>query len=325
MAGITGRQHEFTPSNISETPSTILVNDLGYCKTGATLVSELLKPGIFQIGKGTISLCSTGSQQDHDLDSFLQVKANPPLDIYLFFALKASDGYKSFSISWGMPPDADYEETRAHDSYWRTIAGILMEYVLHGHLERLCMKTSGIAKILVGGLNMEESDFTASNITSLKSLTSLQMTQWVLDFPNYYQAMSENTQSRIKKGIAGNRILKIMAYVFAKRAPTEDDLPFFQVVHAAGLPEKGPFITFHPAHPLNPMRDCSKKTMAEIGKYMRTYKIPMPGADGSKNGLFKNNQVAQLNADPALTDGSLPSIAEFAAACTDEHSPAGWM
>jgi hypothetical protein len=300
--------------------ASLIVTAIGFDRATVEQIAKRLLPASLSILLGSITLFTTASDDQGGLETFLGISTNKLFDIYLFLLLRTGYGRGLFNIYVGAQNDAGYEAPIREQYYWKVCGSILLELVFHGSLSRLYFKVPGVTELLSKALDIMPIQFSMSLLCSIPNFYKVRMTELVVSFKVLLPMFVDEVRSRVRKGVAGNRIWVFLKW-FASVMQDVSSLPeVIQYMMQPHILQGAPYISCHPMHPRNPFKDSADYLKAYIGHVMVQKKIQMPAATGKTKNILTKWFTDPFEQNLAFASGKLPVLEDMIDATSDDYS-----
>jgi hypothetical protein len=271
-------------------------------------------PGTWQIPVGGITLLCSTADPTANVEDFIIFPENKPWDIFLWFALKTTPAVTSFDVYCNVPPPQNVDLRKCNRFFMNCLSLFVMEYLLHGGMERIAHDFRLGAKICMDGLGFNPDEFEFSDLTSLTSFRGLKMPSLLIGAKGFLIRCHPAVRSRCRRGLVGNRLFTIINDFKVGMILDVTDPIIIKWLISSDVSDRAPYLSFHPDHPFNPMRECSDYIFAWIGEIIRRSNMSLPNDQKSLSTVYKSWMIEKLNANPKRMRAPLINLANFIAA-----------
>jgi len=279
-----------------------------------------INPGVLGIEIGSIKLGTTSADHNGPLDSFLAVANNLMYDIALWFLWKNTPAAACFAISSGLPATPGIDINAMRKLFFELDSACQLEYLWHGSLTRLEKMPKGLVQLVRSAYGLEDSDVKLSNICSVKGIAHIGFGAILDMLPNMIQNFAPAVVNKLSTQMAGNKVWPIIAYVRANVVLPADAPEVIVYMFSDEAIDGAPYISFHPGHRDNPMKNCSKKLHAYLAMLLHKQSKSLPPANQDKAGIFRYFRRDAMKSTYSIVSGTLPSLEAMMLATSDALS-----
>jgi len=310
------QQHTAMAHTIGNTQASVVGNSLHVRDFGSLnyLIEHALSsfdPSVVTLAAGALPITVPTGVAELTFDVLAGFPSNKAIDILMFLSLPPNMRTAVSTITTAEAlalTDVVHDQIQAK----KNIASVfLVNYLLHGTPRQMEMKVPMVAKFLLDATGMRAEDFALSKISSLNSLGGFRSTKLVIHSIEIFDQASATLKSRMKKGFGGSRLFTIARAMKMKRPGMVSEHAqinfFLDEIHHSRVP----YITFHPDHPRNPMKDKAQRTFIELAAAFQAAGGDIDELAAEAPNVFIGGVVARLKASKAIIAGDLPDMVEL--------------
>jgi hypothetical protein len=247
----------------------ITLSHLKFEKSIFDHVASTFDPSVIRVLVGEITLTTSTTATEATYEDLCKFAENKPGDILIWGSMSTVN-YKeviNFRENKALP---DENQSNINSMEKQDMLGmILCAYIMHGTLKRLEGKKSLVPKFALEATNSGTRHFKGEDFSSSKSFFSAKFPGIPMAFFSIFNQLPMTLQSRLRLGIAGNRIVSIAAKIYEECGKPIITQPWLKVLLEKKTQDNAPYVSFHPDHPDNPMKECSQKAYAILGDMLR--------------------------------------------------------
>jgi hypothetical protein len=245
---------------------------------------------------------------------------NKPGDLLLWFAMSPLHraDFCSFTENVQMETGetAEINEVNA----LQKMGVLMLTYIFHGSLAQLDTIAPQIPKFALEATGLKADSFTPDNVSCTKAFLRAKFPGLIAALHTESIQFSSTLKSRMKLGIAGNRLLSICKKLHARSNQITSTSDVIRVLFNPVVYNSAPYFSLHPDHPSNPMKDHSKRIYAEVGASARNAGIDLGAVAIANPSLMKSFVIDSMSASIADLTEVIPSIETLVAALCGEFS-----
>lgn len=312
-------------TTIGDTESTVVGTSLQVRNFGALnfLIEHALSsfdPSVITLTAGALPITVPDNTTNYTFENLAHYPSNKAIDLLMFLSLPP-DVRGAVSTLTIAQPIADNEATFEMVAKKKNIASIfLVNYLLHGTPRQMELNPPQVAKFLLDATGMKSEEFRLPLISSLPTLGGFRSIKLVIHTIPIFNQGSDTLRSRMKKGFGGSRVFTI-ARAMRKKANSitsiHPEIRFFlDEMHDT----RAPYVSFHPDHPLNPMKDHAQRVFMELNLSFIAAGGNLDELAAEAPQVFIKGIVDRLKASQTIITGDLPDMMSLVRACTETHS-----
>lgn len=312
-------------ATIGNTLATVVGNSLHVSDFGSLnyLIEHALSsfdPSVITLEAGALPITVPSGVAAVDFDQLAAFPSNKAIDILMYLSLPPNmrDAVSTITTANALAmSDVVVDQVQAK----KNIASVfLVNYLLHGTPRQMELRPPQVAKFLLDATGMKAEEFGIQKISSLKSLGGFRSTKLVINSIPIFNQGSATLKSRMKKGFGGSRIFTIARAMKIREPGMVSAYPqinfFLENIHH----ERVPYVTFHPDHPQNPMKDHAQRVYIELASAYTAAGGDIDTLASEAPNVFIPGVVARLKASKAIVAGDLPGMINLIAATHESFS-----
>jgi len=283
-------------------------------------VVTVLRAGEMVVGVGDITIHVPAGVQDNDVESLLGVKKNKPLDVLIFMSLSPEHVAAFVTFVRGEAAPSPEESSKRSDYACNVLSNTVAMYLLHGTIAHMFTASGVIPKYALNATRMEKKDFVASDLCSIPTIGSAKFPGLVENFFDIAPYFHSTFGSRAKLGFGGGRVFSILARIATTGKDMTKAPAVLQYMMQKEVLSGAPYITFHPDHPKNPMKDAAKGLFAAIGHFGKQAGIVWDDEFKIQKGLYIAGVRERLLAEWSSSTVVMPTLEAIIDATGPEFS-----
>jgi hypothetical protein len=277
-------------------------------------------PSVITLAAGALPITVPEGIQEPSFDDLAAYPGNKAIDLLMYLSLPPDVRAVVSTITTAQPL-VQTEVTYDLIAKKKNVASVfLVNYLLHGTPRQMELQPPQVAKFLLDATGMKADEFKLPLISSLPTLGGFRSVKLVIHSIPIFSQGSDTLKSRMKKGFGGSRIFTIARAMRKKNHAVTSVHPeirfFFDEMHD----DQSPYVTFHPDHPMNPMKDHAQRVFLELANSYTNAGGSIDELAEEAPQVFIKGIVDRLKASQTVVTGDLPVMLELIKATAPMHS-----
>ena len=297
----------------------IRVSRVGIPMDVLTSALQMLRAGELRLTAKCATMYLPRGGDPSNYEDLLSHPANKPVDVLIYESLDpAKRSFAFIEVKYDLP--ANPESVRDIQRRGMQLLSIVMDnYIKSGNLDNLADDKMRSLLYKMKVLKRGDEFRGASHFTSLGDLSDFRMPELVAGFPKMAPLLQEFSIRRVKQ-CAGNRFFNILLDIKQGDFQTFGIHPVLDLITNSGVLARAPYISFHPDHHANPLRNASNFVYALVGGYGRRNDVCWEDVFEKNKGLYTKGIRYKLGNSCERTNYPEAGLSDMTTALSPEYS-----